>query len=98
MRRNRVEKKIDCARKDLTKVPLKVARKFDVVCANLISDLLIDEADRILNRLKEDGRLVVAGILAAQFAEVQEAYEKKGMKLVDTKTEREWQSGLFARG
>jgi ribosomal protein L11 methyltransferase len=97
MRRNRVEKEIDCARKDLTKLPLKVARKFDVVCANLVADLLIDEADRILNRLKEDGRLVVAGILATQFGEVEEAYEKKGMKLVDTKTEREWQSGLFMR-
>src|ERR1051325_8470639 len=97
MRRNRVERKIKCARKDLTKVPLKSSQKFDVVCANLIADLLIDEADRILNRLAADGRLIVAGILASQFKEVQRAYEAKGMKLLDTKTEREWQSGLFRR-
>lgn len=97
MRRNRVERKIKCARKDLTKLTLKSAQKFDVVCANLISDLLIDEADRILNRLAQDGRLIVAGILASQFTEVQKAYEAEGMKLLDTKTEREWQSGLFGR-
>jgi ribosomal protein L11 methyltransferase len=97
MRRNRVERKIKCARKDLTKLPLNSAQKFDVVCANLIADLLIDEADRILNRLADDGRLVVAGILASQFKEVQKAYEARGMTLLDTKTEREWQSGLFER-
>jgi len=97
MRRNRVEQKIKCARKDLTKLPAKSAQKFDVVCANLIADLLIDESDRILNRLARNGRLIVAGILASQFGEVQEAYEAKGMELLDTKTEKEWQSGLFAR-
>ena len=97
MRRNGVEKKIQCDRRDLTKLPAKSAKKFDVVCANLVADLLVDEADRILNRLVKDGRLVVAGILASQFREVREAYEAKGLKLRDTITEREWQSGLFSR-
>jgi ribosomal protein L11 methyltransferase len=97
MRRNGVEKKIQCDRRDLTKLPAKSGKKFDVVCANLVADLLVDEADRILNRLVKDGRLVVAGILASQFREVREAYEAKGLKLRDTITEREWQSGLFCR-
>jgi ribosomal protein L11 methylase PrmA len=68
-----------------------------VICANLIADLLIDESDPILNRLAPDGRLIVAGILSTQFRDVQTAYASKGFKLLDTKTEREWQSGLFAR-
>ncbi|HUS36536.1 MAG TPA: 50S ribosomal protein L11 methyltransferase [Verrucomicrobiae bacterium] len=97
MRRNRVDQKIKCARRDLTKLPLKATRTFDIISANLISDLLVDESDRILNRLAKNGHLIVAGILATQFPEVQEAYESKGLRLLDTKTEREWQSGLFAR-
>jgi ribosomal protein L11 methyltransferase len=97
MRRNRVDRKIKCARKDLTKLPAKASQKFDVISANLISDLLIDESDRILNRLAPNGRLIVAGILATQFRDVQTAYASRGLKLLDTKTEREWQSGLFAR-
>lgn len=97
MRRNRVDKKIKCTRADLTKLAAKSPRKFSVICANLISDLLIDESDRILNRLAPDGRLIVAGILATQFPEVQQTYESKGLRLLDTKTEREWQSGLFTR-
>jgi ribosomal protein L11 methyltransferase len=96
MRRNRVDRKINCARKDLTRMPQKSPQKFDVVCANLVADLLTDQADRILNRLASGGRLVVAGILATQFQQVQQTYEAKGLKLLDTKTEREWQSGLFA--
>jgi ribosomal protein L11 methyltransferase len=96
MRRNRVERKIKCARKDLTKLPLKSAQKFDVICANLIADLLTDQSNRILNRLAKNGRLIVAGILATQFREVQNTYESKGLHLLHTKTEREWQSGLFA--
>lgn len=95
MRRNRVDKKINCKRQDLTKVPVNSAKKYDVICANLISDLLISQADRILNRLSENGRLIVAGILSTQFKEVQQTYEEKGLKLRDTKTEREWQSGYF---
>lgn len=97
MRRNRVDTKIKCVRSDLTKLPLKSARKFDIISANLIADLLIDESDRILNRLSADGHLIVAGILVTQFPEVRETYGTKGLRLLDTKTEREWQSGLFAR-
>jgi ribosomal protein L11 methyltransferase len=97
MRRNRVDRKINCARKDLTKIPLKSPQKFDVISANLVADLLIDQSARILNRLANDGQLIVAGILASQFKEVRKAYEGQGMQLLDTNTEREWQSGLFAR-
>jgi ribosomal protein L11 methyltransferase len=96
-RRNRVDHKIHCRRQDLTKIPLNSKKKFDVICANLISDLLIAESDRILNRLAREGHLIVAGILSTQFNEVQTAFEAKGMMLLDSKTEREWQSGLFTR-
>jgi len=97
LRRNRVDRKVDCRRKDLTKLPEKSARKFDVVCANLVAELLIAEVRRILNRLAPGGRLVVAGILNSQFPEVEAAFGKLGLRLLDTKTEKEWQSGLFGK-
>ncbi len=95
MRRNRVDEKVKCRRQDLTKLPKGTKRKFDVICANLISDLLMGEVDRLIARLKPGGDLVVAGILSAQFAEVQKAFEGKGLELAESKVEREWQSGLF---
>lgn len=94
-RRNRAKIKIFCA--DITKLPQRSERKYDVICANLISNLLIEERRRILSRLKPDGVLVVAGILKREFSVLQKIYEGGGLKLVAAKTENEWRSGAFQR-
>jgi ribosomal protein L11 methyltransferase len=94
-RKNRVEHRIKLTRGDVTKLPLKPARQFDLVCANLISTLLIAEKRRIVNRVKRSGTLVLAGILAAEFAEVERAFAGLGLKLVASRVENEWCSGAF---
>ncbi len=94
---NRVEKKIRITCADLTKLPLRSAKQYDLVCANLLANLLIAERDRILARVKPDGVLVVAGILKREFAEVQTAYEAVGWRLAGSKAEKEWRSGAFSR-
>ncbi len=93
---NRVETKIRVTRADLTQLPLHAARQYDVVCANLLAHLLIAERDRILARVKPDGVLVVAGMLRREFEEVREVYRTAGMKLIASKTRKEWRSGTFA--
>ncbi len=80
---------------DLTKLPSKARRPFDVVCANLMYDLLIQERDRLLGRLAPSGTLVLAGILTEQFPAVRRAYEGAGLKLVAQKLAGEWRSGAF---
>ncbi len=94
---NRVGRKIHITPADLTKLPLRCAKQYDVVCANLLADLLIAERDRILARVKPDGMLVVAGILKREFQEVQTAYEAAGWFLVASKAEKEWRSGTFIK-
>ncbi len=95
-RKNRVADKIKLTRGDITKLPMKPARQFDLVCANLISNLLIAERRRIVNRLKPGGTLVLAGILAVEFGVVQSAFEKLGLKLTAKRVENEWGSGAFS--
>ena len=97
-RKNRVSHKIDISRRDVTKQPLRAARKFDVVCANLISTLLIAERARILASLKPGGILVVAGILTVEFALVQKAYEGNGLRMIASRTRKEWRSAAFQNG
>lgn len=80
---------------DLTKMPRRSTEKFDVVCANLIYDLLIQERDRILARLAPDGTLVLAGILRTQFPKVRRAFEMAGLRLVASRAAKEWRSGAF---
>lgn len=95
LRRNRVEGKVRCRRQDLTKLNATSRKKFQVICANLIADLLISEADRLIGRLAPEGRLIIAGVLGTQFQDVQRAFEAKGLELLHTNTEGEWQSGVF---
>ena len=96
-RSNRVERKVKVTQADLTKMPLNSRKKFDLICANLISDLLISERDKLLNRLAPHGSLVLAGILETEFAKVRKHYEAAGLALIRTKVEREWQSGSFKK-
>jgi ribosomal protein L11 methyltransferase len=94
-RRNRVAGKIEFLVRDLTKLPLHGARKFDVVCANLTSDLLTSQRKRILSRLAPGGLLVLAGILDEEFPLVQRAFEAEGLRLTASQVRGEWRSGSF---
>ena len=94
-RSNRVAKQVKVQRKDLTRLPRTARTAYHVICANLISDLLIAERDRILNRLAPGGTVILAGILAAEFTRVRQAYESAGYALTKTSIEKEWQSGAF---
>ena len=95
LRKNRVTALVKLTRGDVTKLPFKPARQFDLVCANLISNLLIAERRRIVNRVKRGGTLVLAGILAVEFAEVERAFADLGLKLTASRVENEWCSGAF---
>ena len=95
-RTNHVQKQVQITCADLTAMPRRSGRRYDVVCANLVANLLIAGRDRILARVKPDGLLVVAGILKREFIEVLRAYEAAGLRLVTSKAEKEWCSGTFA--
>ena len=94
-RKNRVDARLKPTRGDITKLPLKSARQYDLICANLISNLLISEKRRMVNRLKRDGTLVLAGILAAEFAAVESEIAGLNLKRVGCRVEKEWCSGSF---
>ena len=94
-RKNRVDTQLKPVRGDVTRLPLKAARQYDVVCANLISNLLIAERRRIVNRMKPGGILVLAGILTKEFGEVERAFADVKMKLAAKRVENEWCSGAF---
>jgi ribosomal protein L11 methyltransferase len=79
----------------VTKLPRRPARKFDLVCANLISNLLLAEKKRIVARVAPDGTLVLAGILKTEFAGVQSGFEQCGLELIRRRDEKEWASGAF---
>lgn len=96
-RGNEVLQRVRITRADLTLLPARGGEQFDMICANLISNLLLAEKRRLLNRLRLDGTLVLSGILKAEFASVRRAYEAAGLKLVRSVVDGEWRSGAFQR-
>lgn len=97
-RKNGVSRKVNIRREDVTKMPRSSKKKYDLICANLISTLLVAERQRIVSRLSPGGRLVLAGILKNEFSSIRSAYEACGLGLVASRTEKEWRSGAFCFG
>jgi ribosomal protein L11 methyltransferase len=95
-RRNGVFSTIRFLRQDLSKLRRRSTRKYSVICANLLSNLLTAERERLLARLQPNGALIAAGILKTEFAQVQKAFESAGLRLTTSRTQNEWRSGTFA--
>src|SRR5439155_25189807 len=93
---NRVARRVRIFRQDLILLPLRGGAKFSVICANLTSDLLVQQAKRIVRRLRPTGTLILAGILKIQFVEVHRTYAATGLKLIATRQDKEWHSAAFA--
>jgi ribosomal protein L11 methyltransferase len=93
--RNGVARKLRIARGDITILPSRRREKYDFICANLVSTLLLAVRERIVARLRPGGTLVLAGILKGEFAQIQKAYEQAGLKLLRTRAQGEWRSGAF---
>jgi ribosomal protein L11 methyltransferase len=96
VQKNQVRRQVWPQKKDLTKLPVKRSKGYDVICANLVCDLLVSEASKICAWLKPGGKLVVAGILRRQFGEVAEKLQKCGLTLEISVSDKTWRSGRFA--
>jgi ribosomal protein L11 methyltransferase len=83
-------------RADLTRLPLAPRQRYDVICANLICDLLVGEGEKISHWLKPGGKLVTAGILRREFAKLQKNLLRYHLTLEKAGVDKEWKSGQFA--
>ncbi|MGA9779826.1 MAG: 50S ribosomal protein L11 methyltransferase [Limisphaerales bacterium] len=95
---NRVRQKLTIRQGEVAKLPVGPRRQYDLVCANLISNLLMTERCRIVAHVNPAGTLVLAGILKPEFGEIEKAYQTLGLRLVSHWDEKEWRSGSFRFG
>jgi ribosomal protein L11 methyltransferase len=82
---------------DVRELSTKPKVRYDLVCANLISDLLERERNRVVAQVARNGVLVIAGILKREFAAVRKTFVGMGMRMIASRAENEWQSGSFTR-
>lgn len=96
-RRNRVSNRLRIRRGDVRALSFRPASAYDVVCANLLTELLLQQRKRIAAAVRRGGVLILAGILRDEMPAVIEAYQSVGFRLVRSRCQREWRSGCFRR-
>ncbi|HZR17073.1 MAG TPA: 50S ribosomal protein L11 methyltransferase [Verrucomicrobiae bacterium] len=96
-RANGVADKITFQRRDLASLPAAGSKKYSVVCANLLADLLLLHRDRLAALVQGGGTLAVAGVLKTEFEVVLEAYQGAGLRLLRSGSRGEWRSGSFRK-
>jgi ribosomal protein L11 methyltransferase len=92
------ETRIRFRRAEVAQLRLKVNKKYSLICANLISTVILAERRRLVAQLEEDGVLIVAGILKTEFGKLRREFERMGLRVMRAKTEREWRSGALCWG
>ncbi|HPC61988.1 MAG TPA: 50S ribosomal protein L11 methyltransferase [Verrucomicrobiota bacterium] len=92
---NGVQERIRFSRGDVRELSVAPRRRYQLVCANLIANLLLEERDRIVAQVADDGCLVLAGILRDEFEQVINAYQEAGLRLAASRAKKEWRSGAM---
>ena len=90
--KNGVKDKIDF---HFTSIKNIKEKEFDVVAANIIRSVIIDNLDEILKRLKEGGKLFLSGVLKEEEELIRKALEEKEVSVVEVRTKAEW-LGIYA--
>ena len=65
-------------------------QQFDLVVANIFSNVLISLVENITSSLKQGGRLALSGIIANQVDEVQKEFKKYGISFSQPKQMGQW--------
>lgn len=74
----------------ITREKFKADKKYDLVFANILAPILIEEADTIIQSLGVKGDLILSGLLLGQGDEIREYYEKKGLKFLLELKKNDW--------
>ncbi|MCH5206469.1 MAG: 50S ribosomal protein L11 methyltransferase [Oscillospiraceae bacterium] len=69
---------------------------YDVICANIVADVIIGMSPLFGEFLKKGGRLIVSGIIDERVAEVQAALSENGWRVLSSKNEEGWNCLLVA--
>ena len=74
------------------------SRKYDIIAANIVADVIKMMAGLFKELLKEDGKLICSGIIAERADEVTKSLEKAGFKVCGFTEKEEWAVIVLCHG
>lgn len=75
----------------------KIGGGYDIVCANIVADVLIAMSGFFAGFLKDKGKLIVSGIIDARCEEVLSTISSCGFELVKSANSEDWNAAYFVR-
>lgn len=68
----------------------KVEGKFDIICANIVADIIVLLCKDIKDFLKDEGVLITSGIILPREQDVLDAFEENGIKVMERHESGGW--------
>lgn len=72
------------------KLAEEIGGGYDIICANIVADIIIGMAPMFFEKLKEGGTLITSGIIKERADEVGQALEQAGFRLTDRQISNGW--------
>lgn len=87
---------VTCDQSDLLGQVSLDGGKYDLICANIVADIIIRMTPDVMRYLADDGVLLASGIIAERCDDVVAAFETNGFTIVEKLTDNDW-CGLAVR-
>ena len=81
---------VTCDQSDLLKQVSLEDGPYDLVCANIVADIIIRMTPDVGQYMKDDAVLLASGIIAERCDDVVACFEKNGFKIVEKLTDNDW--------
>ena len=81
---------VTCDQSDLLKQVSLEGGRYDLVCANIVADIIIRMTPDVGAYMKDDAVLLASGIIAERCDDVVACFEANGFKVVEKLTDNDW--------
>lgn len=90
IRESGLELKIECEQSDLLKQVKNIAGGYDIICANIVADIIIRMTPDVAPFMSEKTVLLASGIISERADDVVSCFEKNGFKIVERAEDNGW--------
>ncbi len=85
-----LEGRIVCEQSDLLKQAYKMAGGYDIVCANIVADIIIRMTPDVSDFMNDKTVLLASGIISERCDDVVNCFENNGFKIVEKAEDNGW--------
>lgn len=86
---NGVENKVEFSVGDLAE---HINDKYDIVCANIVADVIISLLENVDNYMKKDALFICSGIIDSRENDVREALSKQSFEIIEECSQDNWRA------